>query len=322
MEDVKKKLISIVKNYISIDNKAKDRLIDILDINSEGLYRRIRGDVNFSFNEVAILAKEFGFSIDNIIGIKKQNGAQFKLFSPYTNNIEDIIQKSIEEKFSIFSDITNQIEYSSLRMATNTLPLALYCRHRYLSKFFLYKWKYQTQKVQPDYSFSEYTVPQNTLEDLKRYAYKTSEQKSPLTLILDQKIYASLISDIVFFYKRNLIDKETLHLLKQDLLDSLEILESYSIQGTSPGGSVIDIYLSAINLDRTYIYIGSEKHNYCEFVIYSIIPLISTDYQICKIQEDWIDSLKKYSTLITQCNEIQRHNYFSSQREIINNMIE
>lgn len=322
MEDVKYKLISIIKDYISKDNAIKDHLIDILDISKEGFYRRIKGEINFSFSEIAKIAKELGISLDNIIGTKKQNGVQFKLLYPTTKSIEEILQESMEQKYLMFNNIISKAEYSSLKMATNTLPLALYCRYRYLSKFLLYKWMYQTSKVLPNYSYSEYTVPKNTLEYLKRYAYKTSEHKSPLTFIIDEKMYNSTIIDIEFFYKRNLIDLESMHLLKQDLLSSLETLESFSIEGIMPGGGSIEIYLSSINLDRTYIFIESGRQKYSEFVLYSMTSLISTDNIICRIQEAWIDSLKKYSTLITQCNEIQRHNFFSSQRELINNIID
>lgn len=320
MENIKERLLSIIRNHIDEDNNLRDRLIDVLDINGESFYRRLRGDVNFSFKEIAILAKELGFSVDNIIGVKKQNEAQFKLFSPYTHSIENIMEKAIEAKFSVFKNM-DKLEVASLKMATNSMPLALYSRCQYLSKFFLYKWKYQTQKNWTDYSFSEYTVPQSTLEYFKRYAYRTFERKPPLTLIIDEKMYTSLISDIVFFYRRNLIDAETLRLIKEDLLSTLDILESFSIKGITPGGGIVNIYISSIAIDRTYIYIGNEKYCYSEFAVYSIIPLISTDSLVCRIQEEWIESLKKYSTLITQCNEIERYNYFSSQREVINDLI-
>lgn len=323
MEDVKNKFISIIKDSISKDNNLKDHLIDILDISKEGLYRRIKGDINFSFGEIAKIAKELDLSLDNIIGIKKQNGVQFKLLYPITKSIEEVLQESMEERAIAFSNHNiNRDENLSSKMATNTLPLALYCRHKYISKFLLYKWIYQTKKVLPNYSFSEYTLPKNTSELLKRYAYKTSGHKSPLTLIIDEKMYNSIIIDIEFFYKRNLIDDEAMRLLKQDLLESLEALESFSIKGTRPGGGPVEIYISSINLDRTYIFIQSEKQKYSEFVLYSMTSLISTDEAICSIQEAWIDSLKKYSTLITQCNEIQRHSFFCSQRELINNIID
>lgn len=52
------------------------------------------------------------------------------------------------------------------------------------------------------------------------------------------------------------------------------------------------------------------------FRVYSINSLDSQDPSICTVQREWLQFLKRHSTLISQSGEIQRRQYFLRQREL------
>lgn len=51
--------------------------------------------------------------------------------------------------------------------------------------------------------------------------------------------------------------------------------------------------------------------------VYSINSLTTLDAQMFRSLKEWIQSLKKFSTLISQSGEMQRIQFFKQKREII-----
>lgn len=67
----------------------------------------------------------------------------------------------------------------------------------------------------------------------------------------------------------------------------------------------------------TYSYAGTENLEIGMIRIYSINSITSLDKAFCKSQKDWIKSLKRFSTNISVSGEIQRIQFFNTQREHI-----
>ena len=45
----------------------------------EAIYRRLRGEVPFTFQEAAVISKELGISLDRIAGVSFSNNAMFDI---------------------------------------------------------------------------------------------------------------------------------------------------------------------------------------------------------------------------------------------------
>ena len=61
-------LISTMKERIPQDMNLANTLADILCMGKEAVYRRLRGEVSFTIDEVALLSQKLGISIDQIVG--------------------------------------------------------------------------------------------------------------------------------------------------------------------------------------------------------------------------------------------------------------
>ncbi len=53
--------------------------MDIISIGKEAVYRRLRGEVPFTFYEVSLLSQSLGISLDQIVGTNRAEGAVFNL---------------------------------------------------------------------------------------------------------------------------------------------------------------------------------------------------------------------------------------------------
>ncbi len=62
-------LIEAAKEKFPPKGQLADMLMDTLYIGKEAIYRRLRGEVPFTFQEAAIISKELGISLDRIAGV-------------------------------------------------------------------------------------------------------------------------------------------------------------------------------------------------------------------------------------------------------------
>ncbi len=77
------------------------------------------------------------------------------------------------------------------------------------------------------------------------------------------------------------------------------------------------LYLSNIDFDLDYSYIKGKDYEQSFINIYQMNTLASIDPDICSMQKKWIESLRRYSTLITLSGEVERINFFKAQRELV-----
>ena len=102
--------------------------------------------------------------------------------------------------------------------------------------------------------------------------------------------------------------------LKNELLSLLHEFEQMSVKGEFSNGNKVAIYLSNINFEATYTYIEKGDFQISLFRVYSIN---SQNSQICTLQKNWIQSLKRHSTLISESGEVQRITFMEEQKNII-----
>jgi hypothetical protein len=131
----------------------------------------------------------------------------------------------------------------------------------------------------------------------------------------------SLINDIKYFHDINLMTDEDTAILKREFLDIIDELEYLAETGKHKNGNAIDIYISNINFEASYSYLESPTYKTSLMRLYSINYLSSSDPLVFNRQKEWIQTLRKYSTLITVSGEAERLRFLDKQREDINNML-
>lgn len=312
------RLVEAIKKSMSNGDTLVNELTDVLYIGKEAVYRRLRGEVAFTFEEIATLSRKYGFSLDSIVGVDSYTQAVFdlRMFDPEFQ-IDDYCAKT-----NTYIDNLRKINRSSssiARFALNSLPLPMLLTYNKLTKLRLYRWMYQSKKSLLYYPFSEFQIPDKILDLHKVYIKEMSLVQKTL-MVLDHNVFTSFLKEIAYFFKLSYLTKDDVEEIKAELLRFIDDLEEGSISGTYNGFKDVQIYISEIDLDSTYIHYECNEFEMALFRLYSMNTIESYNEEVCRIHKDWIESFKRYSTLITQSGERQRHVYISNQKEAVLNL--
>ena len=293
--------------------------MDLLDLSRESAYRRVRGDIPLTLEEAAIISAKLGLSLDELVGQSGKERAFFDLNANETQKGAESYSLIINNLNLIYEKI-RKAKSSELIIAYNRIPVALTANYEYIKKFRYYKWIHQTHDVPLNFYFSEFKVPSQLNTDYKKYTYNYQKIKN-ITIILDKNIFVSIIDEMLYYYKRNLINREELKAMQKELLQILNDLEQILQTGINKTGSSRLIYLSTLNIESNYSYLEYDENVCSLFWVYTINPIMVFNNEACTIQKKWLDSLMKYSTLITRSNELLQAEFLNTQREYIEAMI-
>ena len=310
-------LIEAVKEKLPLKENLANLLIDTLYIGKEAIYRRLRGEVPFTLEEAALISRKLGVSLDNVIGVCFSSNAVFDL------NVVDH-EDPFETYYSLLKKYVNVLHAlqndpsSSMGTSSNIIPQTLSLKHKSLSKFRLFKWMYQNKHIQCKH-FDKVEVPQKIYDIQNDFVSATGHIHS-VYYIWDSMIFHHLINDIQYFAGIHLITEEDKHQIKEELLQLTDELEDLASKGKTEAGNSVHIYVSHINFEATYSYLEADSVQLSLIRVYSINSIATQDCGMFLSLKEWIQSLKKFSTMISESGEMQRIQFFQQQREIISTL--
>lgn len=307
-------LIEAVKQKLPVQDSLAKTLMDILYIGKEAVYRRLRGEVPFTLSEASIISRKIGISLDRVVGTSFNNHAVFDINGVNPAHPFDTYYAMIDRYAGIFQCIKDDPS-SEMGTASNIIPQALYLKHDVLSKFRLYKWMHQNENTEYKH-FSEWEVPRKIIDKQKEFTDLTQRVCST-DYIWDSLIFQHLVNDVRYFADVNLISDEDKKEIKEDFFHLADDLEELAVKGKSETDHELRIYISNINFEATYSYVETQSLQWSMIRVYAVNSITTQDHDMfCNLKE-WIQSLKKFSTLISESGELQRILFFKKQREII-----
>lgn len=310
-------LIEAMKEKLPLKGQLADMLMDTLYIGKEAVYRRLRGEVPFTLQESALVSRKLGISLDQIVGISFKSNAMFNInIVDYDDTFESYYE--ILDKYVTLVNSMQDDPNSAMGTSSNIIPQTLYMKHELLAKFRLFKWMYQNKNIDCK-SFEELEMPAKLVNIQKEYVGMTRHIHS-IDYIWDSMIFQHLINDIQYFSSIHLISDETKEEIKKELFLLADELEELAISGKTKEGNLVRIYVSHINFEATYSYVETNNLRLSLIRVYSINSLTTMDNEIFHSLKEWIQSLKKFSTLISESGEMQRIQFFKQQREIIDTL--
>ena len=316
-----------MKNYIVNDliRKMKERLpqgqnlanylTETLCIGKEAIYRRLRGEVAFTFDEIATISTSLGISIDQVIGNHLSNRVTFDLNLLYSQDLFESYYEIIDRYLQLIH-FTKGDNNSEIYTASNTIPFTLYSSYDYLSRFRLCRWMYQNGKIKTPHSLSDLKAPEKIINAHKKLGENIKMNRKTY-FIWDTCIFYSFVKEIKYFAELGLISSTDVAILKEELQQLLIELEYLSVKGKFNEDNELYIYLSNINFEATYSFISKQDFQISLIRVFSINSMDSQSPYICQIQKEWIQSLRRHSTLITGSGEAQRIAYCQQQKKII-----
>lgn len=294
--------------------------MEVLSLEREAVYRRIREEVPFSFGEIAILAQTFHISLDNIVGIGADTGRASGCLVMHMNFLNQPQKEDYDilETLVFYFKLIKGSPYSEFGFIGNTVPQLFYLNYEYLYKLHLLKWDFQTNNPERRKPLKD-IIPPERLKELNTSYQQEIRHSTKSSIIFDRNTFRTLVSDILFFYQVRLITKEELIKLKEELQALLEEINQVAITGAFTTGKPVDIYISHLNIYTTNLYFHIDTISSLAMLQSFALPdTISMEETTIKKMKIWLDSFQRSSIQISQSGEAQRIHFFDEQFNLLN----
>jgi len=318
-EDIHRNLMAALEKKFPERTHLVEKLMGILFMEKGAIYRRLRGDVPFSFYEVVMIADKLELSFHNLIYTDSMQTDRFELNILDYANMHETDYKTWEDYIALFGMAKNDPR-SKYAQSSNALPLSVYARYDSLSKYFLFKYLYLLSEKGSRILYSTTVLTERLRRIFQSYHDKLKIFNKTI-YVWDYLIFRYLVTDIKFFSSINLIFADEIKQIKEDLFDLVDYIEQIAIQGCfKETGTPVSFYISDVNLDADYRYLQINDLRISHVRTFILNTVVSTNPAAFEKLRQWIHSLKKSSTLITQSGTVYRVDFFERQRKIISEL--
>ena len=316
LEKLNAALIGAIQNSTPEYTNAAAILTDKLNIGREAAYRRLRGEVPFTFGEAGVLSAQMNFSLDRTVGALDFGNVLFRLsFSDYHTALEDYMGV-IDQDTLFYREVSSDVD-AEQAIAGNSFPRMLYMRYPKPTNFKLFKWLYQQGLIDcSGAKFEDMKVPEVLLQSYRDLVHE-AQLMPATTLIFDGSCTKRWVNAICAFRNMHLIRDESVEVLKAELLQMLDDLEEICVSGQFRSGRPVSVFISDMDIEATYCYLSAWHYRASCLEAFSINSLRSSDPDMFEHTKRWVLALSRFATLISCSGELQRIHFFKRQRAVV-----
>jgi len=311
----------LVKYLEDLPMKKKELvsfLSDLLCIEKESVYRRLNGKIIFTLPEFEVVTKRLDITVDRLM----DKNPPYTLFSynimaPRSIHSLDVLIKEINLNRNMLGE--NHANSVEVGQVVDSLPYELFSYFDNLTKFMYFKWAYCFMENKFYSTYSEWEVPGDLILIQDEFLDFCLNFKNIL-YIWDKTIIPNLVSEIEFLYRIHILHKEDVALIINDLHDFLDNMENMARGAGNfkiKKPEEVEIYISNNYIGGTTAYYKSYENHYTYFKTPYMQTLMYEDLENYKKIYNWVNSMKKVSTLISGSGEIERRIFFEEQHKII-----
>ncbi|MCC8088898.1 MAG: hypothetical protein LIO79_06505 [Rikenellaceae bacterium] len=310
--------IKAMKSKVPERGKLANRLTEILSIEKEAVYRRLRGEVPFSVTDVVLVANDFNISADEIFGNVSPKSRPYQLKMTEFYDMQKADYANLEQFLESIKTLKDSPD-TEISVAYNMIPQTLYLAYDNIYHFYLFKWAFHNSKPENTKCFSE-VVPSGKLLEINKRIIKQAREAGNTCYIWDDMIFDSMVNDIKYFLSIRLITKEEVSVIREELLGFIDDIERIAARGRFDSGNKVQFYVSNIRFESSCSYIETASGKMSLIKSFTLNDVISVDEDVFEKTKSWISSLKRTSNLISESGEVERIRFFDKQRDIINRL--
>ncbi|MCL2435808.1 MAG: hypothetical protein FWD09_06705 [Lentimicrobiaceae bacterium] len=293
-------------------------VMDLLCLEREATYRRLRKEVPFTANEIAKMATTWKISLDEIIGINSGKISfqmhPFNYLNPSPKELNNM--QKVHNLMEQLRAATNS-EYMEV---SNIFPRPLDAGFPSLLRFKIFNWAYYYNGHESPKPFSNVILPNSVRAAFEHYKSCIVHIKNS-NFILDEMVFEHFVQNIHYFHSILMITNEEKELIKEELHALLDYMLEIANRGYYPETqNQVNIYTSQITINTNYSYIYTEKLKTCRIHAFGKFDISSYDSQMVENFRDWMNLKKKSSILISEVNEKKRIEFFGEQRRIVDGL--
>ena len=321
MNDWYDSFMEILNNKYPKRSQLTKELMDLLSIEQEAVYRRLRGKIIFPAYEVCKIASAWNISLDEIIG-GGSHQVSFKMqvmnyLKPSKEDM-DLLRKRVQ-----VLDYVKDCPDAEYIVACNNLSRSFSAGFPNLYKFNIFKWAYEycnQCNKESNTTFADTVLPENLLKEVADY-YQYMKHMSNTTYILDSKIFDYMVCEIRFFHSISLISDEDKKILKTELYALLDYMLEIANKGCFPEtGNKVQIYISMLHVNTNYSYFHIGQIEGSRIHAFNMYDVVTYNHELVENFKGWMQKKKRTSILISEADEKSRIEFFRKQREFIDTL--
>jgi hypothetical protein len=298
----------------------------LLGISYDSAYRRIRGEKELALEELKILCQKYQISLDTLFSVESQNilfnslaiGEQGCTFIQWLSTI-------LSEIKDIHSCRQKEIVYSA-----KDIPFFHYFEFPELFAFKVYFWN-KVFFTAPGFEqeLFRFEIVDKVLDIGKQIL--STYNKIPTIELCNEETFDSLLRQIEFCHICGYFSNKEDSL---NILDKVEIMTQHLqeqaragfrfMHGTVPDGidGYYKLYCNEVLLEDNTILCNMDGRSKT-FLTYNVINLLVTENSmLCNQVETSLRNLTKKSTLISSTSEKERHRFFNTLFQKIDDLRE
>jgi hypothetical protein len=315
-EKERKVLANKIIYHIPPQHNAATYLMDHLNISRESAYRRLRGEIAFTLDDIIVLSGHLGFSIDQLIDSTLSSHVLVTLSGDTTTSQEDTFVNMLRILYDTIQAKGKMLSEMEVLISLNKLYPIFYASRRHLLKFYYFEWQHQILDTPSSFHYGDTIVPSRVNEMCRLISYDTLKQSST-RIIVAPNLFVNTLQKVLYYHERHLISEDELCNIKNDLAQILDEIEIDTARGVTPSGGVFEVYVSSFNVGHNSICVTDGKDTRSLFWIDPVNMVSVTNANFSLVHKRWFESLKKYSSPISGCNLALRNDFFEGQRAAI-----
>ncbi len=299
-----------------------DELAELLGVSRDSAYRRIRGETVLSLDEVAVLTKHFGVSLDDFLSpVDDRVSFQVKVMNTWQISIENWFQTILGtlEMIKRFQAKEKEMIYDA-----KDLPIFHFFQFPKLAAFKIYFWM---KTFAHDEKVGQMKFSQKILDSKLILLSETIWQTYaaiPSTEIMGNEILTVTLRQIEYAYECGMLsDKQEAYALYDDcsaLANHLQHQASLGMKqtfGSGEPGAKFNVYVNDVltGANTFYLKFDDKRMTYVTPNVFNL--LMTTHEHFCKITEDHISNLMEKSVIISNRAEKERNKFFKRVEENI-----
>ena len=290
-------------------------LMDLLHIEREAVYRRLRKDVIFTAHEIVKIATAWSISLDEVISVN----SEFVTFQMRKVNLinpsegDSLFLRMVIQGIHRISEFPN----TELMDICNKLPRQFLAGYPYLNQFYLFKRLYQYRVEGDVVPFSQVIISEDKALITKEY-YEAIKKVPNSNFIFDRMLFEYLVSDILYFHSIRMISNEDKENIKKDLINLLDYMFEVANKGYYPETHrKVNFYISQLQMDTNYNYIYSNEIILCFIHIFEKFEIYTYNIDMAASFREWMLLKKRSSIQISEVDVKSRIEYFERQYDLV-----
>ncbi|MFZ1706039.1 MAG: helix-turn-helix domain-containing protein [Saprospiraceae bacterium] len=313
-------LIKACKEKIEGSNLAQE-LSELLHVNVDGAYRRMRGSTELTISEIQLICKHFNISFDSIM-LYQSNLVPFHFNTMFKERFH--IVEYLENIASALKALSVG-KNVQIAMTAMDLPYFRQFGFKNLSRFKLFFWqrsvlnldshrhkKFNAEEVVEDF--------EQIVEKINYYYHGVDSYEIWAPETIDRSI-----KEIQYYVDSGLIEsKEDFDKICDDLDDLLNTLERQAETGKKSINnkygilhSNFEMYQSDIFISNNCIQAETKDETYTYITFNSFNHLMTFSKEFSEECQKWMEQMRSKSILLSEVSEKLRYQFFLSQRKKI-----